>query len=176
MCTVDTRRRLANNLTSLVAGHLVQKAGFMRFRQISAVALSAALVVGPFALHVFAQQPGALAGRSRSYRDQNAVYEVRIQNVETNQVVGAMTLAQDRRFSFTGLALPGTFLVVLYDVARDRVVCTEGPYELTSDSLAAAQKTDIVISCGTPAAALWLAALAGATTGVWAATNHSGSN
>jgi hypothetical protein len=140
-----------------------------------AVAQSAALVLGPFAMHAVAQDTGALAGRS-NYRDPDVVYEVRIQSTDTNEIVGRMTLPDDRRFSISGIGLPGRFLVVLYDVTRDRVVCTEGPYELTPGSLDSAQKLDLVISCGRPPAALLLAILAGATTGVLAFTLRSGSH
>jgi len=136
--------------------------------------LSLAVISGPLASTVLAQDAGTLAGRSTT---SGPNFEVRIQDTATNQFVERSTLDQNGQFSISGLALPGRFLVVLYDTTRNRVVCTEGPYGLTPGSAATAGKTDIVISCGRPPAALLLGTLAGAgaAAAVLAVTLQSGS-
>jgi hypothetical protein len=132
----------------------------MNIRRNLAVALSVVVLAGPMAASAVAQNTGTLAGRSNP---RNPNYEVRIQSTDTNQVVGRMMLDPNGQFSIGGLALPGRYLVVLYDTSRNRVVCTEGAYALDQSSAAASQKLDVVISCGRPPAALLLGALAGGT-------------
>ena len=145
----------------------------MTMRQILPVALGVAMVSALLTANVTAQDAGTIAGTSKTH---GANYEVRLQDVTTRQVVSRVSLDQGDAFSFPGLALPGNFLVVLYDTANARVVCTEGPYELTPGSQATAQKLDVRISCGKPPALLWFGGLAGATAAVLAVTLQSGSN
>ncbi len=147
----------------------------MLMRQLTAVSLAIALAAfaGPLA---FAQQPapGQLAGTAKDeakkpYTD----YEVRARSVVTGQVAATSPLDADAKFVLPKLN-HDRFLVELVLVKNNKVVCTEGPFPLTSGKPI---KDDVKISCGVPAAA-WLlpaAAAVGVTAAVVTRGSASGS-
>lgn len=97
-------------------------------------------------------------------------YSVRARDVAQGSIAG--TTALDAQGNFTLGSLASTkYLVELLD-KNGKVVCTEGPYDLT----AYASKNDVVVDCNKVPAAWWLlgaAAAAGITAGIVAAGDAS---
>jgi len=131
-----------------------------------AIAFAMTLAISP----VWVQQAsGTLGGKATDeakvpYTD----YAVQVRDVATGQVVHTQPLTQQGQFNFTGVALAKPYLVELFHQKERRVICTEGPYTLTSTTPA---KADVNISCGKAPAALWLLlAGAGAAAAVAVAT------
>jgi hypothetical protein len=91
-------------------------------------------------------------------------YTTRARDVQTGVIAGTATNADpDAAFSLTGLP-PANYVVELLN-KDGKIVCTEGPYDLTKTFM----KTDVDISCNKVPAAWWLlgiAAAAGITAGV----------
>jgi hypothetical protein len=129
-----------------------------------AVALIGSLALGP--VHLAAQGgPGLLGGTAKHKAKQPYTdYTVRARDVGQGTIAGTIVLDGAANFSLPSLTL-ANYLVELVD-KKGKVVCTEGPFNLTQ---AQAQKTNIDIDCGVPPAA-WLlvagAAAAGITAGV----------
>ena len=129
-----------------------------------AVALVGSLALGP--VHLAAQGgPGLLSGTAKHKAKQPYTeFTVRARDVAQGTIAGTIVLDTSANFSLPSLTL-ANYLVELVD-KKGKVVCTEGPFNLTQ---AAAQKTNIDIDCGVPPAA-WLlvagAAAAGITAGV----------
>ncbi len=123
----------------------------MVMRQLTAVSLAIVLAsfAGPLA---FAQQPaaGQLAGTAKDeakkpYTD----YDVRARSVANGRVAGTTKLEANAKFVLPKLDMD-KFVVEL--VKNNKVVCTEGPFEL---STAKPEKNDVKISCGVKTAT-WL--------------------
>jgi hypothetical protein len=135
-----------------------------RLRAGLAVALVGSLALGP--VHLAAQGgPGLLGGTAKHKAKQPYTdFTVRARDVSQGTIAGTIVLDTAANFSLPSLAL-ANYLVELVD-KKGKVVCTEGPFNLTQ---AAAQKTNINIDCGVPPTA-WLlvagAAAAGVTAGV----------
>lgn len=128
-------------------------------RRIVAVVVALALGLSMLPGQLIAQGvTGSLGGHSR-YQDPN--YEVRIQNVDTGQILGMAKLDSDGNFLVGNLLLPGNFLIVLYDLDDMEPVCTEGPFMLSPENAGSAAKLDVEIRCGRTPAALLLGILAG---------------
>ena len=129
-----------------------------------AVALIGSLALGP--VHLAAEGgPGLLGGTAKHKAKQPYTdYTVRARDVGQGTIAGTIVLDGAANFSLPSLTL-ANYLVELVD-KKGKVVCTEGPFNLTQ---AQAQKTNIDIDCGVPPAA-WLlvagAAAAGVTAGV----------
>ena len=143
-----------------------------RFRAALAVALVGSLALGP--LHAAGQSsaPGLISGTAKHkakdpYRD----YTVRSRDVANGTIAATSVLDGSANFSLPNLAL-ANYLVELVN-KNGKVICTEGPYNLTQ---AVAQKTDVNIDCGVPPTA-WLlvagAAAAGVTAGVVSGSSAS---
>jgi hypothetical protein len=136
----------------------------MTMRHIVAVALAAAIAAVP----ILAQQAPptvTLSGEAQKeakkpYTD----YTTRARNVQTGEIAGTATNADPKaNFSIAGLP-PANYVVELLN-KDGKVVCTEGPYDMTKQFM----KNDIDISCNKVPAAWWLlgvAAAAGITAGV----------
>jgi hypothetical protein len=135
-----------------------------RLRAGLAVALVGSLALGP--VHLAAQGgPGLLGGTAKHKAKQPYTdFTVRARDVSQGTIAGTIVLDTAANFSLPSLTL-ANYLVELVD-KKGKVVCTEGPFNLTQ---AAAQKTNINIDCGVPPTA-WLlvagAAAAGITAGV----------
>lgn len=143
----------------------------MRIQRIVASALAFVMAIG--AAPALAQQTaGTIAGKAvdeakQPYSD----FAVQLRDVVSGQVVNTLPLNVQGQFSFTGVGLSKTYLVELVRVKEKKIVCTEGPYSLTS---AVTSKTDVNISCGKVPAAIWLlAAGAGAAAAVAVATRSA---
>jgi len=139
----------------------------MRLRQVVAVGLAVAMA--SVSILATGQQGAAtvtLSGIAKKeakkpYTD----YTTRARNVQTGEIAGTATNADpEANFTITGLP-PANYVVELLN-KDGKVVCTEGPFNMTGTQLA---KTDIDISCNKVPAAWWLlgaAAAAGITAGV----------
>lgn len=134
----------------------------MSTRRILTLALALSFAVGtlPVALSAAPQSNGVISGKAtdeakKPYSD----YTVRLRDVTTGQLASTVPLDTQGRFSFSSVALSTRYLVELFNVKDSKVVCTEGPYTLTSTALT---RTDVNINCGTNPAAWWLAAAGGA--------------
>jgi hypothetical protein len=106
------------------------------------------------------QGAGIISGKAndeakKPYTD----YKVNLRNVVGGATV-SVPLDQQGRFAFNGLVLPGRYVVELFSVKANKVVCTEGPYALSAPSFVS--KTDVNINCGTNPA-VWILAAAGGT-------------
>jgi hypothetical protein len=136
-----------------------------RLRAGLAVALVGSLALGPVNVAAQGSSPGLLSGTAKHKAKQPySSYTVRARDVAVGTIAGTIVLDSTANFSLRDLAL-ANYLVELVD-KRGKVVCTEGPFNLTQ---AAAQKTNVNIDCGVPPTA-WLlvagAAAAGITAGV----------
>ena len=143
----------------------------MKSNRMVAIAVAFALASGAAqtALLAAGQQTATLAGTAKDeakkpYTD----FSVRARDVSSGQIAGTTTLNQDANFTLPDLS-SAKYLVELVN-KQGKVVCTEGPFDLTQQML----KNDVVIDCGKVPAAWWLlgaAAAAGITAGIIAATN-----
>jgi hypothetical protein len=141
----------------------------MAFRRSLAAGLMA-LLAAPAVPVSGRQATGTIAGATDEARHPFGDYSVQIRDVASGQIAAAATLSGQGRFSVADLQLSRRFLVELYDTRATRVVCTEGPYLLTSD---APTRTDVVIDCGKAPAAPWLLAASTGTAAAIALTTHS---
>jgi hypothetical protein len=137
-----------------------------------AVAFSLASAAAETALLAAGQQTATIAGTAKDEaKKPYADYTVRARDVSTGMIAGNVPLNTDGNFSLPDLS-SSKYLVelVLHKNNKDKVVCTEGPFDLTQQML----KNDVVIDCGKVPAAWWLlgaAAAAGITAGIVAANN-----
>jgi hypothetical protein len=131
------------------------------------------VIIGLGAVPALAQQvAGTIAGKASDEAKQPySDYAVQLRDVASGQVVNTLPLNLQGQFSFTGVALTNRYLVELVRVKEKKIVCTEGPYSLTTTMTS---KTDVNISCGKVPAAIWLlAAGAGAAAAVAVATRST---
>lgn len=141
----------------------------MMMRQIVATALAATMAAVP----ILAQQaPPSVSLNGKAKKEAKKPYTdytTRARNVQTGEIAGTATNADpDANFTITGLP-PANYVLELLN-KDGKVVCTEGPYDMTKEFL----KDDIDISCNKVPAAWWLlgvAAAAGITAGVVIATD-----
>jgi hypothetical protein len=143
----------------------------MRLRQYVAMALATAMAAVP----ILAQQAPpsvtisgiAKKEAKKPYTD----YTTRARDVQTGVIAGTATNSDpDANFSITGLP-PANYVVELLN-KDGKIVCTEGPYDLTKTFV----KNDVDISCNKVPVAWWLlgiAAAAGITAGVVVANQSS---
>ena len=143
----------------------------MRLRQFVAMAVAAAMAAVP----ILAQQAPptvtisgiAKKEAKKPYTD----YTTRARDVQTGVIAGTATNADpDANFTITGLP-PANYVVELLN-KDGKIVCTEGPYDLTKTFV----KNDVDISCNKVPAAWWLlgvAAAAGITAGIVVGTQSS---
>lgn len=136
----------------------------MMIRHFVATALAAAMAAVPL---IGQQAPPSvtLSGIAKKeakkpYTD----YTTRARNVQTGEIAGTATNADpDANFTITGLP-PANYVLELLN-KDGKVVCTEGPYDMTQQFV----RNEIDISCNKVPAAWWLlgiAAAAGITAGV----------
>ncbi len=144
----------------------------MMMRHIVAVTVAAAIAAVP----ILAQQaPPSVTLSGEAHKEAKKPftdYTTRARDVQTGVIAGSVTNAADNKasFSLTGLP-PANYVVELLD-KNGKVVCTEGPFDMTQTFV----RNDIDISCNKVPAAWWLlgiAAAAGITAGVVVATQSS---
>jgi hypothetical protein len=134
-------------------------------KEFVAVALAFAMTASAVQTTVWAQANGTLAGTAKDEaKKPYADYTVRARDVQQGTIATATPLDQDAKFRLGSLQ-PAHYVVEL--VNKDgKVVCSEGPFNLTQQNLA---KDNIDISCRHVPAAWWLlgaAAAGGITAGV----------
>ena len=143
----------------------------MRSRQPFAlvIALAAGMVVQPA---LMGQGAGSISGTAdREAKKPYPEYSVRARNVQQGLIAATVPLDVQGKFALSGIA-PANYLVELLN-KDGKVVCTEGPFDLTKQ----ATRDNVKIECGYPAA-WWLLAAAGAagiTAGVVANGSESSS-
>lgn len=136
----------------------------MRLRQIVAAGLAAVMA----SVSIIAQQaPPAVSLNGVAKKEAKRPYSdftTRARNVQTGEIAGTATNADpDANFAITGLP-PGNYVLELLN-KDGKIVCTEGPFDLTQTFV----RNNIEINCGKVPAAWWLlgvAAAAGITAGV----------
>ena len=129
-----------------------------------AIAMAFTLAASATPTALYAQQSTSIAGTAeKEAKKPYSDWKVRARDVKGGTVTPATTVANDGKFSLTGL---GTSNYVVELVNKDnKVVCTEGPFDLSKQAV----KSDVIIDCGKIPAAWWLvgaAAAAGITAGV----------
>lgn len=139
-------------------------------RRVIASGLATVLAIGVSPL-LLAQQ-GTISGRAddearRPYTD----YSVQLMDLTTNQIAATVPLDAQGQFGFTGVAPDKRYLVQLYHLRENRVVCTEGPYAINAPNMLS--RTDVDIDCGKPPALWLLAAAAGVAATVALATQSN---
>lgn len=110
-----------------------------------------------------AQSLGTISGTAvKEAKKPYTEYSVRARNVQAGSIASTVQLNADGKFELPGVD-PANYLVELVN-QKGKVVCTEGPFDLTKQPL----KSGVQIECGNPAAWLLLAAAgaAGITAGV----------
>jgi hypothetical protein len=132
-------------------------------------ALVGSILVAP--LGAAGQSKGYLSGDARSETKQPyADYSVRARSVTDGTVQGTTILDAQGNFLLEGLAA-GKFMVELTRTGQNKVICSEGPFEIKPGATADTPfgRGEIGIKCNQPVAA-WLllagAAAAGVTAGV----------
>jgi hypothetical protein len=135
--------------------------------------MSAALLAALTGATLMAQQ-GALGGTANKEADQPYTdYRVQLRDPATGAIVGTpANLDAQARFSFTGLETNRRYLVELFSMKENKVVCTEGPFQLTATNVSL---TNIDIECGNKEAAAWLLAAAAGVAAVAAVATRSAS-
>jgi hypothetical protein len=118
------------------------------------VALTGASV--PTFVKAAPQADGLISGKAtdqakKPYSD----YSVMARDVATGQIALTVPLDSQGQFSLPNLPLSTKYLVELFNIKTNQVVCTAGPYQLSTTLIS---KTDVNINCGGAPAALWLAA------------------
>ena len=138
----------------------------MKTRQILALGLVVAFATAALPIGVVAagQQTATITGTAKNEAKKPFPdYTARARNAQDGQIAGMTPLDTDANFLLTGLP-PARYVVEL--VNHDgKVVCTEGPFNLTQQLA----KEQVNISCNKVPAAWWLlgaAAAAGITAGV----------
>jgi hypothetical protein len=90
-------------------------------------------------------------------------YKVQLRDVATSQIVSTVALDPQARFTFSNVPMTKRFLVELYNTPKNKIVCTEGPYGLSSTLM---KKTDVNVNCGGNPAAWWLLSAGGAAAAI----------
>jgi hypothetical protein len=134
-----------------------------------ALALVGSFVAGP--VMAAGQSTGFLAGDARAEAKQPYTdYAVRARSVTDGTIAATVILDAQGKFRLDGLA-PGRLMVELTRVGQNKVICSEGPFELKPGASPDEPfgKADVDIACNRPVGA-WLlvagAAAAGITAGV----------
>ncbi len=129
-------------------------------RKALAVLVAIALVVAATPLPVAAQQPqGQISGTAKhEAKKPYEEFQVRARIAGAAEIASTVPIDQNANFSLNRLAV-GKYVVELFNVKENKVVCTEGPFQLTQSVL---MKTDVDIDCGRVPLAWLLLAAAGA--------------
>ena len=117
-----------------------------------------AAILGAGVTPVLAQQ-GTISGRATSEAHKPYTnYTVQLVDVSNGQIAGTVPLDPRGQFAFTGVQVDKQYVVQLFSVRENKIVCTEGPYPLIApDQLS---RTDVIIKCRKPVALLILSSVA----------------
>ena len=141
-------------------------------RRLLSGALAAILAAG-VAPVVLAQQQGIISGRAASEaRKPYSNFSVQLVDVSNRQVTSTVPLDPQGQFAFSGIEVDKQYLVHLFNIRENKIVCTEGPFPLIAPDQVS--RTDVNIKCRKPVAPLLLTAVAAAGAAV-AVTKQSGS-
>jgi hypothetical protein len=136
----------------------------MKTNRFVATALAFALASSTVPSALLAQQSTSLAGTAKDEaKKPYPEFTVRARDVKAGTIAGSTPLDAQGGFSLTGLTSEN-YLVELVN-QKGKVVCTEGPFDLSKQAI----KSDVVIDCNKVPAAWYLvaaAAAAGVTAGV----------
>ena len=136
----------------------------MKNNRFVAIALAFTLANTAVPTALFAQQSTSLAGTAKDEAKKPFTdYTVRARDVNAGTQTPAQALDAQGNFSLTGLTA-ANYLVELLN-KNGKVVCTEGPFDLSKQAI----KSDVVVDCNKVPAAWWLvgaAAAAGITAGI----------
>ena len=136
----------------------------MKNNRFVAIGLAFALASTAVPTSLFAQQSSSLAGTAKDEAKKPFTdYTVRARDVNTGTQTPAQALDAQGNFSLTSLTT-ANYLVELLN-KNDKVVCTEGPFDLSKQPI----KSDVVIDCNKVPTSWWLlgaAAAAGITAGI----------
>jgi len=138
----------------------------MSMRRNIATGLAFAMVLAalPISAIAGAQQTVTLGGTAKKEaKKPYTEYSARVRNAQGGDIAGTTPLDTDANFSLANLP-PAHYLVELLN-KEGKVVCTEGPFDLTSKLV----KNDVDIACNKFPVAWWLlgvAAAAGITAGI----------
>ena len=130
-------------------------------RRIISASLAASLAVG-LAPALLAQQ-GSISGRAnREAKQPYSDFNVQLVDTATKQIAGTESLDSTGRFNFAKVEGDKEYLVQLYNLKENKIVCSEGPYALISPNQL--NKNNVNINCRKPTALWLLAAAAGVAT------------
>jgi hypothetical protein len=130
-------------------------------RRILAAVAAAALVAATLPAPLVGQDgPGLIGGNAKKEaKKPYENYQVRARSIAAGQIVATTHLdAAEADFALRGLT-PDRYMVELVNLRNGKVVCTEGPFELTS---ADPNRTGVVIDCQKVPVAWLLLGAAGA--------------
>jgi hypothetical protein len=134
------------------------------------ISLTLAALIAAGSMPLLAQQAGTLAGNaSKEFDGPYSDHAVQIRDAATGQIVQTVQPTQTGDFSFSNLEMNQRYIVELFNTVESEVLCTEGPFQLTSTNMPS--RTDVEINCGKKA--LWLL-LAAPAIGLIAARSPSG--
>ena len=135
----------------------------MKMRQIVAAALAVVVSGAAAPISLSAQATVTMSGTAKDEAKKPFPdYSARAREVEKGQIVNTTPLDELGNFSMTGL--PSTKYVIELTNKDGKVICTEGPFDMTKTGL----KNNVVIDCDKVPVAWWLlgaAAAAGVTAG-----------
>jgi hypothetical protein len=133
------------------------------------VTLALAVALTPAAIMA---QSGAISGKAdKEAKTPYMDYSVQLRDAATGQVVKTMVLGNAGTFAFSGLDLNRRLVVELVNTKENKIVCTEGPYSLSTGT---PSMTEVDVKCGKNPA-LWLLAAGAGTAALVAAAVQSGS-
>ena len=102
-----------------------------------------------------AQAIGFIGGKAADQaRKPYSDYSVNVRDVGTGQIAISAPLDPEGQFSLPNMRLSNKYLIELFNVRTNKIVCTAGPYQLTPTLM---RKIDVNINCGGSPAAWWLA-------------------
>ncbi|MEO6213928.1 MAG: hypothetical protein ABIP65_09910 [Vicinamibacterales bacterium] len=131
------------------------------------MAFATGMIMQPALVAGGPQGAGSISGTAdKQAKKPYADYSVRARNVQMGNIGASMPLDTEGKFALVNID-PAKYLVELLD-KNGKVVCTEGPFDLSRQAL----KANVTIDCGNPAA-WWLLAAAGAA-GITAGVVNSG--
>ena len=145
----------------------------MKRQQLTAITVVLALALGAAQTRLLAQggQSGQISGTAKDEaKKPYTENSVRLRDIKQGQLTATTPLDAEGAFRLENLA-PASYLVELLD-KKGKVICSEGPFDLTQQRI----KSGVIVDCGHIAGAYWLlaaGAAAGVTAGVVAATGNA---
>lgn len=144
----------------------------MSIRRALALGLMIALTAGVVPATVAAQeQTGMITGKAREAKKPYSDYVVQLRDIVTGRIMQTVSLSDDGSFSLAGVKANARHVVELFSRKANKVVCTEGPFVLSTD---APNKYNVMINCGATPSAWWLLVAGAGTATTIAVTQASG--